>query len=158
MANSDIIPHYKNLTEQSVSILDSYKHWFRRPLLEIKDDSDAQIAQSLFEAPMVVLAAENSSDPFLNYGNLQALKLWETTWNELLKTRGRETAEVIEQKQRASFLSQVNQKGYIDNYEVIRISKTGKRFWIKNVKVWKVFDKFKNNIGQAATFSHWEYL
>lgn len=151
-------PTYESLAKQSQFILKSYEHWFHQALIEVKSATPVQIAQRLFEAPMVILAAEKESDPFLNYGNLQALKLWETTWDELLKTRGRETAEVSEQKQRASFLSQVNQKGYIDQYEGIRVSKTGKRFLIKNVKVWRVFDEFQNDLGQAATFSHWIYL
>jgi hypothetical protein len=37
----------------------------------------------------------------------------------------------------------------------VRIAKSGKRFLIKNVVVWNVYDQRQNFYGQAAYFKDW---
>ena len=77
------------------------------------------------------------------------------SWDELRKTPGRLTAEADEQSKRDQFLSEVRKNGFVKNYEGIRISKTGKRFYIKNVTVWNLLDDAGTYQGQAAMFSDW---
>jgi hypothetical protein len=52
----------------------------------------------------------------------------------------------------------VQQFGFIDDYSGIRISKGGKRFWIRNATVWNLIDANGARVGQAARFDRWDYL
>jgi hypothetical protein len=93
----------------------------------------------------------------LSYGNLTALSLWEMDWETLTQTPSRETAEPVHQAQRAEFLRQVKERGFVDDYSGIRISRMGRRFQIKQATVWNVTDDHGLYLGQAATFSAWEF-
>ncbi|MGZ8136873.1 MAG: MEKHLA domain-containing protein [Methylococcaceae bacterium] len=55
-------------------------------------------------------------------------------------------------------LAEVTDKGYIANYQGVRISGTGKRFLIKNAVVWNLRDKDQYYKGQAACFDEWTFL
>jgi hypothetical protein len=52
----------------------------------------------------------------------------------------------------------VTEFGFIDDYRGIRISASGRRFEIRSAVVWNVIDQTGAHWGQAATFSHWDYL
>jgi hypothetical protein len=60
--------------------------------------------------------------------------------------------------ERAEFLRRVRENGFIDDYSGIRISRTGRRFRIRQAIVWNVLDDAGAYAGQAATFSSWEFL
>ena len=66
-------------------LLDSYAFWLKRDLVERTGTLDEQ-CERLFLAPFVVVSHANTEDPVLNYGNRQALVLWEMTWPELIAT------------------------------------------------------------------------
>ncbi|MGZ8152411.1 MAG: MEKHLA domain-containing protein [Methylovulum sp.] len=51
-------------------------------------------------------------------------------------------------------LAEVTDKGYIANYQGVRISGTGKRFLIKNAVVWNLRDKDQYYKGQAACLTN----
>ncbi len=106
----------------------------------------------------VLVSHNGAKDPILNYGNQCALKLWEMTWDEFVKTPSRKTAEADIRKQRSEILSIVSKQGYYSNYESIRISSTGKQFKIKNAVIWNVSDENDLYIGQAAYFDKIQYL
>jgi hypothetical protein len=97
-------------------------------------------------------------DPLLNYGSHLALSLWETTWDALLQTPSRLTAEVVNRAEREWMLERARTRGYIDNYGGVRISNSGRRFLIENAIVWSVIDQAGQRLGQAATFSRWTFL
>lgn len=59
---------------------------------------------------------------------------------------------------RSNSTETVAAQGYIDNYQGVRISSTGKRFMIKQCIVWEVFDSDGVRRGQAATFDDIEPL
>src|SRR5262249_13196822 len=115
-------------------------------------------AKALFESPFVVVSHGTEPDPILNYANQIALNLWEMTWEELIKTPSRLTAEPVSREERALLLAQVTQKGYIGDYQGIRISKTGRRFQIERAIVWNLLDEQGRHAGQAASFDRWVYL
>ncbi len=117
-----------------------------------------QLAQTLFNAPFVVVSHGTQADPILNYGNQMALQLWSISWNELVTTPSRLTAEPVNQYVRAQMLEQAAKQGYIDNYQGIRISRTGQRFLIEQAIIWNLTDEFGKKCGQAATFSDWKLL
>jgi hypothetical protein len=134
----------------------SYHQWLGQAL--VQTDDDCQIAQRLFCAPFVVVSHGTQADPILNYGNQTALDLWELTWEQLTQTPSRQTAEPVHREERAEMLAQLNSRGYIDNYQGIRISSHGRRFRIHRAVVWNVVDAAGNRLGQAATFAEWQWL
>jgi hypothetical protein len=147
----------EHVVRYSQHLLTSFQHWTGRPLLDLAGSPDA-IAHGLFEAAIVVVSHGMEEDPVLNYGNRKALELWQMDWTQLIRTPSRYTAEPMEQPERAKFLEQARTQGYIRNYQGIRISSTGQRFWIRDVIVWAVLDQEGKRCGQAATFANWQFV
>lgn len=135
----------------------SYHHWTGRHLIEPSGDAERD-GKALFEAPFVVVSGGAEEDQILNYANATALSLWEMDWETLIKTPSRHTAEPMHREERAGFLRRVREKGFIDDYSGIRISTTRRRFRIRQATVWNVVDETGAYLGQAATFSSWEFL
>ncbi len=135
-------------------VLDSYRHWTEEDLIHRTGTIHEQ-ADLLFQASFVLASHGTEADPILNYGNAQALTLWEMTWEEFVATPSRLTAEPINQTERAGMLQQAATQGLIRNYRGIRISRTGKRFLVEQATVWNVLDQHQHKVGQAATFSTW---
>jgi len=106
----------------------------------------------------VVASHGREQDPILNYGNQIALDLWQMNWQDFITTPSRLTAEPINQEERQKILSKVTQDGFIDNYQGVRISSTGRRFAIEKAIIWNLVDGDNRPCGQAATFSHWSFL
>lgn len=138
-------------------LLDSYEKLVGIPLL-VREGNPENQAKSLFFAPFVVLSHGAESDPIFNYGNQMALDLWEITWEDLTKTPSRLTAESLQQEERAQMLAQVSRQGFIKNYQGVRISRTGKRFLLKNATVWNLVDEDGKYCGQGATWQDWSFL
>ena len=46
----------------------------------------------------------------------------------------------------------------MDDYQGIRIATTGERFLIERAIVWNVMNDQDQQVGQAATFDHWQRL
>jgi MEKHLA domain len=138
-------------------LLDSYRHWIGRELIDRVGEPEFQ-AHALFEAPFIVVSHGLEDDPILNYGNQTALDLWELTWEQLLKTPSRLTAEPVNRAEREWMLEQARTRGYLDTYRGVRVSSTGRRFLVDNALVWNVLDEQGQGLGQAATFSQWTGL
>ena len=116
------------------------------------------LSRNLFNTPFVLVSHGTEADPVLNYGNQSALNLWEVSWEELTRTPSRLTAELPEREERARLLAAVNERGFIDDYSGVRISKSGKRFRISRATVWNLVTEGRECCGQAATFDQWEFL
>jgi hypothetical protein len=145
------------VVEWSQQLLDSYRHCVGRDLLPRLGGSEAQ-AHALFHAPFVTVSHGTQDDPILNYGSQLALTLWEMTWEQLVQTPSRLTAEPVNRAERERMLERANLQGYLDNYQGVRISSSGRRFLIEQALVWTVVDQAGHRRGQAATFSHWTFL
>jgi hypothetical protein len=161
--NSQVIQHSQRL-------LKSFQHWTGRSLLNnstlnlsenLSENLSAErlesLAQDLFKAPFVVVSHGMEIDPIFNYGNRQALALWELDWKSFTQMLSRQSAAPVDQEAREKFLAEAKQKGYIRNYRGIRTSSTGKQFWIENVILWNVLDEQQQQCGQAATFAQWQF-
>ena len=135
-------------------LLDSYALWLERELIDRNGSIDDQSVR-LFLAPFVVVSHADSEDPILNYGNRQALDLWEMTWAEFTATPSRLTAEPVNREERARTLRRVAAHGFVTDYRGVRISRTGRRFLVERATVWNVVDEGGNRRGQAAAFSQW---
>lgn len=138
-------------------LLDSYRRWTGTELIPRVSEANEE-ARILFEAPFIVVSHGIQDDPILNYGNRQALDLWEMEIETLLQTPSRLTAEPVHRDERARLLERTARDGYVDDYAGIRISSTGKRFRIHRATVWNLVDREGHAVGQAATFSEWEPL
>lgn len=145
------------IREWSQLLLNSFRHWVGRELLERVGEPDYQ-AHALFQAPFVVVSHGIEADPLLNYGNQVALKLWELSWEQLVRTPSRLTAEPVNRAERERMLEQAGERGYLDTYRGVRITSTGRRFLVENALIWNVVDAEGRRVGQAATFSEWTWL
>lgn len=132
-----------------VALLDSYRRYRNAPLCRLDE---------LWDAPFVVVAHDTRQPPVLFYGNRCALELWQATWDELTSMPSAQTAEPGEREARARLLEQVAQRGWIDNYRGVRISRAGRRFEISDAFVWNIYDEEQRFLGQAATFESAVYL
>jgi hypothetical protein len=139
---------------QSQRILDSYRRWLGTELLPRTGEA-ATDAAALFSATFVVVSHGTQADPILNYANQTALALWEMELDQLLQTPSRLTAEPLHRDERARLLERTTRDGYVDDYQGIRISATGKRFRIEQAIVWNLHDEHGQACGQAATFASW---
>lgn len=138
-------------------LLDSHALWLKRELVDRGGGIEAQ-SQRLFRAPFVVVSHADSEDPVLNYGNRQALDLWEMDWQEFTATPSRLTAEPVNRDERADMLRRVAAHGFVTDYRGVRISRTGRRFLVERATVWNVVDENGRRRGQAAAFSRWTPL
>ena len=145
------------LVEHVIDIKSSYRQLLLEDLLP-DIQSDEQFARQLFYAPFALVSHDTASDPVFNYANLKALELFELNWEELICLPSRLSAETVNQAERERLLAEVTENGYINHYEGVRISSTGKRFLIRNAVVWNLLDNKQRYKGQAAWFANWVYL
>jgi len=131
----------------------SFQRVVGRSLGDLPADLDPiERSRRIFHAPFVVVSHGTEADPIFNYANQRAIELWELSWDEFVQLPSRLSAEPIACEARAKILEEVAQRGYISNYEGVRISKTGRRFRILNVLIWNLVDEAGQPYGQAATF------
>lgn len=112
----------------------------------------------LFDAPFALVSHGTQDIPIFNYGNRAALALFELSWQEFTQLPSYKSAEAVSQSERDRLLLEVSQNGFIDNYQGIRISASGKRFKIEDAIVWNLVDSSNAHIGQAALLTRWTFL
>jgi hypothetical protein len=144
------------LVRHAARLAASFRRWTGRDLVAPASADD--LAERLFHHPAVIVSHGTEPDPVFNYGNAATLTLWEMTWDELVRTPSRLTAEAPEQAERARLLAAVSARGFIDDYAGVRIARGGRRFRIEQATVWTVLDEDGRICGQAATFNRWRFL
>lgn len=118
------------------------------------DRSDA--ARWLYEnAPFVLLAHDTSADPLFVYANRTAQRCFGYEWDEFVGMPSRLSAEAPNREERARFMDAVREHGYVGDYRGLRISKSGRRFWIDEATVWNLADAEGTLHGQAALVRWW---
>ncbi|MFM1841432.1 MAG: hypothetical protein RLZZ490_163 [Cyanobacteriota bacterium] len=118
----------------------------------------SELAKAIYHAPYVVVSHGTEPDPIFNYANLAAQGLFELSWREFCQLPSRLSAEPPNRTERQQLLDAVTNRGFMAGYEGIRIAKSGRRFWIKDVTVWNLTDDGGIYRGQAAIYSHWQDL
>ena len=146
----------ESVIRHSQCLLYSFKYWTGRSLLDTSG-SLAQIAQQLFEAPVVLVSHGTEPDPIFNYGNRRALELWELDWEQFTRMPSRKTAEPMVQEERDRLLAETATNG-VSNFSAVRISSTGKRFQIADGILWNVLDEPNQQCGQAAVYSKCTFI
>jgi hypothetical protein len=154
---SEVVWQKPEIVAWTQIILNSYRKFVGSELIERTGEAIEQ-SKNLYFASVVVVSHGTQADPILNYGNQTALDLWEMSWDILTQTSSRLTAEPMNREERQQMLLTVENQGFIDNYRGVRISSTGKRFYIEQATVWNLIDAQAKYCGQAAKFSRWNFL
>jgi hypothetical protein len=145
--NPEIIS-YSNLLSESFLQLTG------QPLLV----SGSDLAKKLYEAPFALISHGIQVDPIFFYANQTAQKLWQMTWDEFVVFPSRLSVETMLQEERDRLLKEAQSKGYIDNFEGIRITKNGHRFKIQDAVLWNVMDSEGVQHGQACIIRRWDFV
>jgi len=147
------------LKSHALILLCSFAHWTGRSLID-PTLPEVEQARQLFLAPFAVVSHNTTPDPIFNYGNQTALTLFELSWDEFTTLPSRQSAEPMQQDERAQLLAQVTRDGYIERDTPIgvRITKSGRRFLIEKGIVWNLLDENGLHYGQAATYGDWTFL
>ena len=100
------------------------------------------------------------ADPIFRYANPAALALWGMDWDSFTKLPSRLSAQddPAIQTDRSSYLAQAAAKGWVSDYQGIRISAKGRRFRICQTILWTVTDRSGTRHGQAALIGRTEAL
>ena len=138
-------------------LLESYERLTGRKLIEY-DANAGTAAEALDAAPFALLSHGTEADPVLNYGNRQALALWEMDWESFTSMPSRLTAEPIAREDREKLLADAKRQGYSDGYRGVRIASSGRRFEILEATIWSLVDEGGAYRGQAAMFPRWRPL
>lgn len=128
----------------------SYSRLLGRPLVPLHVPIENAPRWLYESAPFGLLAHNTAVDPVFVYGNLMAQKLFEYDWDELTALPSRLSAQAPERGERQAFLEQVERDGFVAAYRGMRVTKSGKRFWIDNVVVWQLRNDAGAHCGQAA--------
>jgi hypothetical protein len=152
-----LIPETAFVVTHTALMARSLRRWTGRELWRGADDPSV-LSRAVFEAPFALVSHGTEADPTLNYGNRTALGLWEMTWDELVRTPSRFTAEAPNREEGARLREAVTRRGFIDDYTGVRVSKTGRRFRISRATVWNLIEEDGQYRGQAAMFDRWEFL
>jgi hypothetical protein len=143
--------------DHALLLLRSFKRLIGRDLIRPGSDPIAT-AHDLYCAPFVLLSHDASADPVFTYANLTAQRLFEMPWQEFVRLPSRFSAEPMLREERQRLLERVSRQGYIDDYQGIRVSRTGRRFLVSKATVWDLADDQARIVGQAATFDTWRML
>ncbi|MFC5530053.1 MEKHLA domain-containing protein [Cohnella yongneupensis] len=144
------------MEEHGRLLLESYARVVGKSLLEYDPEKQSAI-EALFHAPFVLLSHGTEADPILNFGNRQALTLWEMDWQSFTSMPSRLTAEPMERSERDKLLADAKRQGYADDIRGIRIASSGKRFEIVAL-LWNLVDEEGTYNGQAAMFKEWQFV
>ncbi|CAH1387160.1 MEKHLA domain-containing protein [Candidatus Nitrotoga sp. M5] len=145
------------LTHHVEILRSSYQHWTGKPDFD-RGISQENAVEALFLAPFAVVSHGIGVDPVFNYGNQRALDMFEMSWEAFTVLPSRLSAETVNQAERIKLLNSVTKHGYIHNYSGIRISKSGRRFMIRDATIWNLISPEGQFYGQAALIQDWDYL
>ncbi len=134
----------------------SYRYWIGEALYNPDRGSDP--IKALFNAPFVLVSHGTEAVPIFNFGNRNALALFELDWNHFIKLPSKNSADQDNQADRAQLMARVQAYGFATDCRGIRITATGKQFLIEGAIVWNVIDEQGDYHGQAAMFSRWSFL
>lgn len=144
------------MLSQTELLTSSYKTLLGRNLVE--GDTMENMAEQIYNADFVVLSHDGAEDPCFNFANKKAQELFEFNWNEFQGMPSRLSAEADLREEREKMLAIATKQGFYEGYKGVRISKSGKRFFIDKCTIFNLLDEKGKKVGQAATFSHWDFL
>ena len=135
-----------------------FRRWTGRELLADLPPEPLAQARALYDAPFVVVSHGTQLDPVFWFANRTAQRLWEVDWATFIRMPSRQSVEAGEHDDRERLLARAKAHGYVDDYQGVRISASGRRFRIQNVVLWNLRNEHDQPAGQAATFADWTFL
>jgi hypothetical protein len=144
------------IVEHSALLIQSYEDICGKkfPISSI----NGNFSRDLYESDYVLVSHGTEKDPVFNYANLAAQSLWKMNWETFTQMPSRLSAKNDKVTTRAIALQNALAKGYVFDYEGIRVDALGREFYIQHVILWNLMDKSGTFKGQAAMFNRWEYL
>lgn len=142
---------------QSDLIKESYERVCGKPF-PVVATSNQSLSEAMYFSEWVIVSHGTEQDPIFNYANRTAQLLWLMDWENFTKLPSRLSAKEDKTVKREAALKEALAKGFIDNYEGIRVDSKGKEFYIQDVTLWNLIDKEGVNRGQAAMFASWRHL
>ncbi|GLY28874.1 MEKHLA domain-containing protein [Kineosporia sp. NBRC 101731] len=136
-------------------LLSSHLTTIGRPLAP-EGVTGEQLSDWFYTAPFGLLAHEFSADPVFVYANLQAQKLFGYDWDEFTGLPSRLSAGPQDRAARDALLKEVAENGYTDDYRGLRVTRSGRPFWIERVTVWNLTGTNGKAYGQAALIRRWQ--
>jgi len=121
------------------------------------DKAGVIAAKKMFEAPYGIFSHDNAEKPLFTYANLTALKLFDTSWEDLTFRTIDEFLDEQGWKEYMDIVKNVKQKGAIPNYSGHWISKAGKRLTLEKGIIWNLTDEFLSIEGHAVVFANWNF-
>lgn len=143
--------------QHALILQQNFERCFGYPLIA-KPMAPADLLQALQQAEFALVSHGTQADPVFNFANATALSLFEMDLASFTRLPSRYSAQAVTQAERNQLLAKVSENGYIDNYTGVRISASGKRFYIEQAKVWNLYDQQQEYYGQAAMFHSWRWL
>lgn len=148
--DGDIILH-------SLSVIDSYFRATGKPIFPPEANVEiASAAKSLFEAPFVLVSHGTEEDPIFNYGNANALKVFEADWEALMRTPSRAVAPEEQLAARAALLDGAGQ-GVVELKGLVQQSLKGRMILLKEGISWTLKNLEGETFGQAVLCRDWAY-
>lgn len=119
-----------------------------------------QTLADVWNLPQPLVSHGVQADPIFRYANAAALALWEMNWNAFTQLPSRLSAQddPAIQTDRSRYLAQAAARGWVADYQGIRISATGRHFRIADTILWTVTDTQGQTHGQAALIGRVERL
>ena len=135
----------------------SYEHWTGRQLITGYRQTD-NLLRVLFDAPFAIVSHGTETDSIFNFGNRNAMELFDLPWEDFIRLPSRKSADEENREDRMKLMARVKKDGYADDCSGIRITATGRRFLITGATVWNVVDENNTYFGQAAMFTDWSWI
>ncbi len=137
-------------------VLDSFERVVGRPLVPAGLEGGEAVRWLYEDAPFCVLAHDAAEDPRFIYANRAAQRCFEYPWAEFAGLPSRLSAEAPNREERRAFLEAVMRDGFIAGYQGLRVSRSGRRFFIKDATVWQLTDWRGVLHGQGALVPSWQ--
>lgn len=138
-------------------LLSSFYRLTSKHLIDPELEATARY-RALNDAPFCVVSHNTASDPIFNYANKMALQQFEMNWQGFTQMPSRHSAEPQIREERERLLKRVTEFGFIDDYQGVRISANGRRFFVEDAIVWNLIDEEGSYRGQAAVLYKWKDL
>ena len=151
----EVGPGEASQLQLSTVLLETYWRLLGKQLAPGGLDEGAAARWLYEEAPFCVLAHNTDSDPMFIYANKTAQRCFEYTWAEFITLPSRLSAEAPNRAERQALLDEVGRRGFASNYTGMRISRSGRRFFIEDATVWQLVDRRGVHHGQGAMLPRW---
>jgi hypothetical protein len=139
-------------------VVESFVRVTGRDLVKELSLHPGAVGREVFFGNYALLCHRGEVRPMLTYGNQFALRLWEASWEELVRTPSSATAPEEDIGPRQALLQKVERDNFVAGYSGRRISFKGRRFLIQDVTVWRLLDETGVSFGTGAFFSRYRYL